>query len=84
MHWPLFLSLTLCILKQIAKNLTWLDFPIEIRLFLVNRNIMSVYVIIVIIVLIIYITKLLDSDWLRAMQFFVNSAKKELIQCKSS
>ena len=32
MHWPLFLSLTFF----------WLDFPIEIHLFQVNRNIMCV------------------------------------------
>ena len=38
--------------------------------------------------LIIYMEKLLHSDWLRAVQFFLNKAvffkqcRKELIQCK--
>ena len=34
--------------------------------------------------LIIYMTKLLDSDRLRAVQFFCKRCKKELIQCKNS
>ena len=32
--------------------------------------------------LIIYMTKFLHSDWLRAVQFFLKQCRKELIQCK--
>ena len=33
-------------------------------------------------VLIIYMKKLLDSDWLRAVQFKCNTGAKSVIQCK--
>ena len=32
--------------------------------------------------LIIYMKKILHSDWLRAVQFFFKQCRKELIQCK--
>ena len=33
--------------------------------------------------LIIYMKKLFDSDWLRAVQFKCNTSAKSVIQCKS-